>query len=187
MALNSFSTSVPIWLIPAVLSLLAALVEPGAGALCSAVSAVCAAEMFPLESADDTLARNLPIGLLESAFAGLSCFISARYFCASLVSPDLMEDIRPLSAVAKAFWLLPEVEEADDVEEVEEAARSENNELVFCKLEICMGRRVLSLSFRGGRNPALAARVTSVDRKSVRKEYTSALDAKKPIPFRNRL
>ena len=56
---------------------------------------------------------------------------------ASVVSPDLIEDMRPVSAVSKAFLLFAVPEELD-VEEVEDAARSENSELVFCKLDMSM-------------------------------------------------
>jgi hypothetical protein len=43
----------------------------------------------------------------------------------------------PVSAVSKAFLLLA-VAEALDVEEVEDAARSENRETLFCKLDMSM-------------------------------------------------
>ena len=62
------------------------------------VKADCAAEMS-LESAELTLERDVPSGLLESAFAGLSFCTSLKYFWASVVSPDLIADIRFVSAV----------------------------------------------------------------------------------------
>ena len=75
MALKRFRTSAPKALIPEELEL--SEVEevelaPGAEAAFKVVSAVCAAEMSPVESAEETLVRNSPKGLLESALAGVS-------------------------------------------------------------------------------------------------------------------
>jgi hypothetical protein len=103
---------------------------PGAAYVSSVVSALCAPAMLSLESAVETLERNSPSGLLESAFEGASFSTSARYFLASVVSPDLMEDIRLVSALSKGFWLLLEELETDDVES------SDNRELVLCNAEI---------------------------------------------------
>jgi len=140
MALNRLSTSFPSSLIPPVLELslvdeveAEAEVAPEAEVLCSVVSAVCAAEMSLLESAEETLVRNLPKGLLESALDGLSFCTSARYFSASLVSPDLMEDMRPLRAVSKAFLLF---EDELETEDEDEAVSCDSSELEFCKFEI---------------------------------------------------
>jgi len=141
MALNRLRTSFPNSLIPVPLELslvdeveVEAVVDPGAGVLCNVVSAVCAAEMSLLERADETLVRNLPRGLLESALEGLSFCTSARYFAASLVSPDLMEDMRPLRAVSKALLFV----EALETEDEDEAVSCDRRELEFCKLEINM-------------------------------------------------
>jgi hypothetical protein len=138
MALNRLSTSAPRGLIPEELepSVVDEVeLELGLRVLCKVVSAVCAAEMLPLESAEDTLERNWPKGLLESALAGVSFCNWARYFSASLVSPDLIDDMRPERAVSKGFLLLLEVAEVDDVDE---EASSENSELETCELEISM-------------------------------------------------
>lgn len=98
------------------------------------VSALCAPAMLLSESAVETLDRNSLIGLLESVFEGDSFSTSARYFFALVESPDLIEDIRPESALSKELPLLLLLEE---VLEVEDELSSENRELV-CKLEICM-------------------------------------------------
>jgi len=50
-----------------------------------------------------------------------------------VVSPDLMEEIRLLSALSKESELLLDVLEVDEVEDVES---SERRELLLCKLEI---------------------------------------------------
>jgi hypothetical protein len=88
--------------------------------------------MSSLESAVETLEMNSPSGLLESAFDGVSFSNCARYDFASVVLPDLMEDIRPVSALSKELLL----EEALEVEDVDDAVSSVNRELLFCKLEI---------------------------------------------------
>jgi hypothetical protein len=99
------------------------------------LSALCAPEMSSLDSALETLERNSPSGLLESAFDGVSFSTSARYVFASVVSPDLMEDIRLESALSKESALL--VVELE-VEEAEAAAISEKRVLVLSELEINM-------------------------------------------------
>jgi hypothetical protein len=98
------------------------------------VNALCAPAMLLSDSAVETLERNSPSGLLESAFEGASFSTSARYFLASVESPDLMADIRLVSAPSNEFPLLAEELEVD---EVEDAASSEKRELL-CKLEISM-------------------------------------------------
>jgi len=98
-------------------------------------SALCAPEMSSSDSEAETLERNSPSGLLESAFDGVSFFTSARYVFASVVSPDLMADIRPESALSKEFPLLDEVL---DVEDVDDAESSVKRVLLLCKLEISM-------------------------------------------------
>jgi len=74
--------------------------------------------MLSLDDAVETHARNSPSGLLESAFEGLIFSTSARYSLASVVSPDLIDDIELESALSKGFWLLGELDaaEIDDVE-----------------------------------------------------------------------
>jgi hypothetical protein len=89
--------------------------------------------MSSLESAEETLEMNLPSGLLESAFDGVSFSNWERYDFASVVSPDLMADIRPESALSKELVLL---EEELEVEDVDDAVSSVNTELLFCRLEI---------------------------------------------------
>jgi hypothetical protein len=119
MALKRLSTSCPRALMPELLEL--SLLVPdvldvedvsdvelvsdvlGTTYVSSVVSALCAPEMSSLERAVETLERNSPSGLLESAFEGDSFSTSARYFLASVVSPDLIEDIRPDNAVSKDF------------------------------------------------------------------------------------
>jgi hypothetical protein len=96
------------------------------------VNALCAPAMLLSERAVETLDRNSPSGLLESAFAGASFSASLRYFLASVESPDLMADIRLVSALSNEFPLLAE---DLDVDEVEEVLSSERRELL-CKLEI---------------------------------------------------
>ena len=71
--------------------------------LSSVVSALCAPEMSLLDSAVETLARNFPSGLLESEFEGSSCSTWARYFLALVVSPELIADNSPVSAVSNGF------------------------------------------------------------------------------------
>jgi len=91
--------------------------------------------MLLSESAVETLERNSPSGLLESMFEGDSFSTWARSFFAAAVSPDLMSDIRLVSALSKEFPLLLLELVVDDVEDV---ASSVKSELVLCKLEICM-------------------------------------------------
>ncbi len=90
------------------------------------VSALCAPAMLLSESAVDTLDRNSLIGLLESEvdeiFELVRFSTSARYFLASLVSPDLIEENRPVSALSSEVWLL--VEELD-VEDAESSVKRE--------------------------------------------------------------
>jgi len=59
--------------------------------------------MLSLDNAVETLERNSPRGLFESAFDGVSFSTSARYFFASVASPDLMADIRLESALSNGF------------------------------------------------------------------------------------
>ena len=99
------------------------------------VSALCAPEMLSSPSAVETLERNLPSGLFASAFEGASFSASARYFFASVESPDLMADIRLVSALSNELALLLEELEVDDVED--EASSVKRLE-VLCKLEISM-------------------------------------------------
>jgi len=92
--------------------------------------------MLSLPSAVETLERNSPSGLLESVLEEESFSTSARYFFASVLSPDLIDDIRLVSALSKLLWLrLLEELEADDVEDDESSA---NRVLLLCKLEINM-------------------------------------------------
>lgn len=98
------------------------------------VRAVCAAEMSPLESADETLPRNCPSGLLESALEGWSCSTFARYFSALAVSPDWIEEMRSESAFPKAFPDCDEEAVREAVEELERLVKS----VTLCKLEIDM-------------------------------------------------
>ena len=58
--------------------------------------------MLLSESAVETLARNSLIGLFEFVVdeEGFNFSTSARYFLASVVSPDLMEENRPESALS---------------------------------------------------------------------------------------
>ena len=97
--------------------------------------------MLLSESAVDTLARNSLIGLFESVVDELfellteevSFSTSARYFLASLVSPDLIEENRPVSALSSELWLF--LEELD-VDDVEDAASSVKSEALLCIAEI---------------------------------------------------
>ena len=106
----------------------------GVAYVSSVVSALCAPAMLLSESAVETLDRNSPSGLLASAFEGCICSTCARYFSAELVSPDLIADIRLVSALSNAFPLLDELDEAAVVDDVDS---SENSEL-DCTLEISM-------------------------------------------------
>jgi hypothetical protein len=100
------------------------------------VRALCAPAMLLSPSAVETLDRNSPSGLLASVFEGASFSTWARYVLASVESPDLMADIRLVSALSKELWLLLDelLEAADD----EDADSSVKSELAFCKLEISM-------------------------------------------------
>jgi len=103
--------------------------------------------MLLSESAVDTLARNSLIGLFElvvdevfellvdEAFEPVSFSTVARYFLASLVSPDLMAENRLVSALLSEFWLFLEVLEVDDVEE---AVSSVSKAELLCIEEIDM-------------------------------------------------
>jgi hypothetical protein len=77
--------------------------------------------MLLSESAVDTLDRNSLIGLfvlvVDEVLELVSLSTSARYFLASLVSPDLMEENRPVSALFSEFLLLLEELEADEAAE----------------------------------------------------------------------
>ena len=92
------------------------------------VSALCAPAMLLSESAVDTLARNSLIGLFEllvdEVIELVSFSTSAKYFLASLVSPDLIEENRPVSALLSELWLVDELD-VDDVEDAESSANSE--------------------------------------------------------------
>ena len=67
------------------------------------VNALCAPAMLLSERAVETLERNSPSGLFESVFVGASFSTSVRYFLASVESPDLMADIRLVSALSKVL------------------------------------------------------------------------------------
>jgi hypothetical protein len=97
--------------------------------------------MLLSESAVDTLARNSLIGFFElvldevlEVFELTSFSTSARYFLASLVSPDLIEENRPVSALSSELWLF----EVLDVDDTEEAESSANSEELLCIAEIDM-------------------------------------------------
>ena len=81
--------------------------------------------MSLLERAELTLERNLPNGLSESALVGSSCWTWARYFSAPLVSPDLMADTRPESAVPNELLDLDDALVSDALEELERPDKSE--------------------------------------------------------------
>ena len=100
--------------------------------------------MLLSESAVETLERNSLSGLLESAFEGASFSTSARYLLASMESPDLMADIRLVSALSKEFPLLPEELDVDDVED---AASSVKRLEVLCRLEISMNSDPFPIDF----------------------------------------
>jgi len=80
-------------------------VEVGAGAASNVVNAVCAAVIFPADSADSTLLRNVPIGSVPLVLLELSCSISVRSFSASVRLPFLMSASRLDSVVLKASVL----------------------------------------------------------------------------------
>lgn len=105
----------------------------GAVAAFKVVNAVCAAEISLLESAVETLDRNWPTGLLESAPAGANFSAWARYVFAAVVFPELMAAISSANVLSNEFPLLLEVLEA---EEAEDAASSARRELPLCTLEI---------------------------------------------------
>ena len=71
------------------------------------------------ESAVETLDKNSPSGLLESALAGVIFSTSDKYFSAELLSPDLIADIRSLSKVSKLLPLLDELPDVDKDAEVD--------------------------------------------------------------------
>ena len=95
--------------------------------------------MLLSESAVDTLARNSLMGLFEpevvEVFELVSFSTSAKYFLASLVSPDLIEENSPVSALFSGLWLLLDALEVAVVEDAESAV---NRELLLCKAEIDM-------------------------------------------------
>lgn len=164
------STSVPSWLSPEELELSVAEeveLELGAEAFCKVVSAVCAAEMSPLESAEETLVRNSPSGLLESALAGVSFSTSARYFSASLVLPDLIDDMRPERAVSNGF-LRVAVAEVDEVDVVDSW---DNRELEMLEPEIIMAVVPFQMAFDARLRGFATTRVNKADGKTARKEY----------------
>jgi hypothetical protein len=115
--------------------LVVALVVVGVVYVSSVVNALCAPLMLLSESAVETLERNSPNGLLESAFDGVSFSASARYFFASVVSPDLMADSRLESALLKLFCVLLVELVAD---EAEDAASSVKRVVLLCKAEMDM-------------------------------------------------
>lgn len=86
-------------------------------------SAFCAPEMLLFERSVDTFDKNFPSGLLGSAFEGASCCTWLKYFSASVVSPDLIADIRLDSAAPNVFCEL-EVLEAWVVEDEDRAVKS---------------------------------------------------------------
>jgi len=145
-ALKRLSTSCPTALMPELLELSlagedAAEVEVEAAVLGIAyvsrvVRAPCAPAMLFSESAVETLAKNSLIGLLESVVdeevEEFSFSTSAKYFLASVVSPDLIEENRPESALFSELWLLLDVDDNDDAES------AVNKEDVLCKAEIDM-------------------------------------------------
>jgi len=69
--------------------------------------------------------------VLEELLDAVRLSTWARYFFASLVSPDLIDENRPVSAVSRELWLLEELE----VEEADSVDSSEKRELVLCRLE----------------------------------------------------
>jgi hypothetical protein len=81
--------------------------------------------MLLSESAVETLERNSPSGLLAFASDGANFSTCAKYFSALALSPDLMEDIRPESALLKALCLPLEELDADDVEDAASSVKSE--------------------------------------------------------------
>jgi hypothetical protein len=95
--------------------------------------------MLLSESAVDTLERNSLIGLselvLDEVFELVSFSTWARYFLASLVSPDLIEENKPLRALSSELWLLLEELDVDDAEEAVSCAISEE---LLCIAEIDM-------------------------------------------------
>jgi hypothetical protein len=65
------------------------------------------------ESEVETLERNSPNGLFESALEGASFWTLARSVLALEVSPDLMSAMRLLRALLNEFCLVLEVLEVD--------------------------------------------------------------------------
>jgi hypothetical protein len=91
--------------------------------------------MSSLLRALETLDRNSPSGLLESALDGVIFSTSDRYFSASVLLPDWMAEIKLFSALSNAFPVL-DVELEVELEDAAEEVSSESIELAFCKLEI---------------------------------------------------
>lgn len=93
------------------------------------VSALCAPAMLLSESAVDTLAKNSLIGsfelVVDELFELVSLSTSARYFLAEVVSPDLIEENKPVRALSSGLWLRLEELDVDDSDEAESSARSE--------------------------------------------------------------
>src|ERR1035437_42028 len=111
--------------------------------------------MLLSESAVETLDKNSPNGLLESVFELVNFSTWARYFLASVVSPDLIEENKPVSAVSNEFALFDELE----VEEVEEAASSLKSVMLLEILEIDMACSPFLVDF--SRKPPPTGCVTS--------------------------
>lgn len=100
--------------------------------LSSVVSAVCAALMSLLDSAESTLEMKVPSGSVPGVLFGESCSTWVRYFFALVVSPDLMADIRLERAESKLFVLVDDDDEVEVVEVVVSCEKSDE----FCKPEI---------------------------------------------------
>jgi hypothetical protein len=112
------------------------------------VSALCAPAMLLSDSAVDTLDRNSLIGsfelVLDELFEPVSCSTWARYFLASLVSPDLIEENKSLRALLSELWLLLEELDVDDADEAESSAMSEE---LLCIAESDMDRNPFLANF----------------------------------------
>jgi hypothetical protein len=108
--------------------------------------------MLLSESAVDTLDRNSLIGLFEfvadEVFEPLveevSFSTTAKYFLASLVSPDLIEENRLVSALSSELLLLFEEFDVDDAEDAESSVKSEE---LLCIAEIDMACNPLLADF----------------------------------------
>jgi hypothetical protein len=85
--------------------------------------------MLLSESAVHTLDRNSLLGLFElvvdEVFELVSFSTSGRDFLASLVSPDLIEENRPVRALSSELWLFLEELVVDDVEDAASSVKSE--------------------------------------------------------------